>query len=208
MNANAFETFAGLSLHTWIDRPDTKFNADGLYKTKLIGDLADPKVAAFKQKVDDAAAAALEDETKDLTPGQKKKWEPYLPYTLETDDTTGEDTGRIIFEFKRNAKVTLRATGEVKELSVAVYDSKGKPVLPPPPIYSGSTIKVVGNFRPIKIAATNKAGVRMDFFAVKVLKMQKGKGDSPFSDDEVADGWEANEADNSADHTTATDGDY
>lgn len=182
MNADAhFETFAGLSLHTWIDRPDTKFNADGLYKTKLIGDLADPKVAAFKQKVDEAAAAALAEETKDLTPGQAKKWEPYLPYTLEVDDKTGEDTGRIIFEFKRNAKVTIRKTQEVKELSVAVYDSKGKPVLPPPAIYGGSTIKVVGNFRPLRLYWLQRAGVRMDFSAVQVLRAATDVSKLPFS---------------------------
>ena len=207
-----FETFAGLSRHSWIDRPDTKYNTDGLFKTKLVGDLADPKVQAFKAKVDAAAQAAFDEELKDLSPGQRKKWSLYLPYTLEEDEE-GNETGRIVFEFKRNALVTIKKTGETKALSVAVYDSKNKAVLPAPSIYGGSTIRVVGNFRPIKIAATSKAGVRMDFFAVKVLKMSQGSGGNPFSesDDEYADGWESNGTENTA-RTTETadagDGDY
>ncbi|MHB1102055.1 MAG: hypothetical protein ACYC0C_04580 [Devosia sp.] len=44
---SSFETPAGLSQHTWVDRPDTTYNLDGLYKTKLVCDLAIPAVAAF-----------------------------------------------------------------------------------------------------------------------------------------------------------------
>lgn len=196
-NPTGFETPAGLSKHTWVDRPDTKFDTDGLFKTKLVGDLSNPKIVALRAKIDAAAQAAFDEELKDLTPGQRKKWQVYLPYTLEEDEE-GNETGRIVFEFKRNAKVTIRKTGEVKELSVAVYDSAGNAVKPAPAIYGGSTIKVMGSFRPIKISATQKAGVRMDFFAVKVLKMSQGAGGNPFSnDEEIEDGWTSNATENS-----------
>ena len=181
-----FETFAGLSRHSWIDRPDTKYNTDGLFKTKLVGDLADPKVQAFKAKVDVAAQAAFDEELKDLSPGQRKKWSLYLPYTLEEDEE-GNETGRIVFEFKRNALVTNRVTGQSTSRVIAVFDSRNSIARPTPVVPHNSLIRVAATSRAIKLSYISKSGVWLDFFAVKVLKMARMP--CPFSEDQIAEGW-------------------
>lgn len=196
MATKRYKTPPGEALHAWIDKPDTKFNADGLFKTKLILDINEtlkdrdgkdvlrdgqPVYPArdWKAKVDEAAQAAFDEELADLSVGARKKWSLYLPYT-EEEDEEGNPTGRIIFEFKRNAKIKIRRTGEEKNLSVACYNVQGK-AIPVTAVYSGTIISVGGvEFRPIKITASQKAGVRMDFSKVQILKLRER--DSGFED--------------------------
>lgn len=215
MAKTRFSTPPGEALHAWIDKPDTKFNADGLFKTKLILDLNEslkdrdgnevlregqPVYPArdWKAKVDAQAQAAFDEELKDLSVGARKKWGLYLPYTEEEDDE-GNPTGRIIFEFKRNAKIKIRKTGEIKELTVACYNVKGEPIKSTA-VFSGTIIIVGGvEFRPIKITASQKAGVRMDFSKVQILKLRE-RTDNSFGDQSAQYGdWNAETDDDDAD---------
>lgn len=190
MAKTRYTTPPGEALYAWIDKPDTKFNADGLFKTKLILDLNETAkdkngeefypARVWKEKVDAQAQAAFDEELKDLSVGARKKWDLYLPYEEEEDDE-GNPTGRIIFEFKRNAKIKIRKTGEIKDLSVACYNVKGE-AIKPTAVFSGTIIMVGGvEFRPIKITASQKAGVRMDFSKVQILKLRE-RTDNSFGD--------------------------
>lgn len=179
-----FETCAGLSRRAFTVLPDTKFNTDGLFKISLVVDLSEPSAQAFKEKVD---AAALEVFNAEIPERDRGGWEHYLPYERELSPETGERTGRVVFAFKRNAKIKLLRTGEVVDLTVAVFDSEGAHALPPPIIGDNSLVRVWGEFRPIRISAARKAGVRMDFSAVKVLRLERPI--SPFSPDSVDGGW-------------------
>lgn len=208
MAKTRYSTPPGEALHAWIDKPDTKFNADGLFKTKLIGDLnwsiqrGGETVypwREWKDKVDAQAQAAFEEELKDLSVNARKKWGLYLPYTMEEDDA-GNETGRIIMEFKRNAVITIRKTGETKKLSVACYNVKGA-AIPVTSVYSGTTIIVGGiEFRPIKISASQKAGVRMDFSKVQILKLRER--DTGFEDQSAQYGDWDNENDEGEEGST------
>lgn len=179
-----FETCAGLAMRTFTITPDTKYNTDGLFKISMVVDPLEPEAQAFKAKIDVAAAEALNAEVPEK---QRRGWEPYLPYEPELNAATGEETGRIIFEFKRNAKIKLRRAGEIKDLTVAVFDSRNRQAWPAPPITDGSLVRVMAEFRPIKIATSRKAGVRIDFSCVKVLKLASW---CPFSNEQIDGGWE------------------
>jgi len=182
-----FETCVGLARHAFIIEPDTKFNPDGLFKIKLTVDLSEPAAQAFKTKVDAAALEAFKDEVPEYA---REAWTHYLPYQWELDSNTGKASGRAIFEFKRNAKIKIPRTGEIMNLNVAVFDSKNRQAWPAPPIPDGSLVRLWAEFRPIKISASRKAGVRMDFSCVKVLRMMQSPSISPFSDEQIEDGWQ------------------
>lgn len=182
----SIESCNGLARYAFIDKPDTKFNPDGLFKVKLVCDLDDASVQAFKSTIDGAVEEAF---TSELKRQSKAGWGRYLPYEMELDAVTDEPTGKVIFEFKRNAKVVLAKTREAMALSVAVFDSTGYRVQSPPPVPNGSLVRVIAHLRPIKLTATRYAGVRMDFAAMKVLRLAVPP--SPFSEDDIEDGWKA-----------------
>lgn len=173
---NAYETPKGIAIHPWINKPDTKYAPDGVFKMQLKLKLADANVQNLKVLVDEAAQVAFDVETKDLTAGEKKKWTLYVPYTLEEDDE-GNETGYIIFTFKRNRIIKLQG-GDTKELQVYIYDSKGN--VPEagkePSIWGGTELKTLFTFRNVKVPGTKNAGVKLDFSAVKVFKLSKGEG--------------------------------
>lgn len=152
-----------------INKPDTKFNADGLFKYDHVMRADDPEAVAFKARIDAAADQAMADLTKDMTPATKKKFSLYLPYHMEEDKGTGESTGNIVFEFKQNAKIKLKS-GVVKDVQIGIKDAKNQDVLNVW-INNGSIVRALYSFRPILMQSAQKAGVRMDFAAVQIKKL-------------------------------------
>lgn len=152
----------GDARYPWINKPDTKFNAAGLFKTDLI--VSGEPAATFRAKLDTDAQAAFEAETKDMTPGERKKFSLYVPYTVEEDDE-GNPTGRIIFHFKQNATLTIE--GAEKQIRIAIFNAADEPK--EIPIWSGDKIRVMYRPRTIKLASTKQVGIRLDFLKVQVL---------------------------------------
>jgi hypothetical protein len=186
---NMFETATLLWEHPWVNNPDTKYNADGVFKLTGVADSSLPTSLNLQALIDEKAAEAFERLTEGLSAGEKKKWKLYVPYVLEDDEATGEPTGRIKFGFKRNRKIKLQG-GEEKLLSVSVYDSSGKIIAAEelPAIYGGSSGKVLFSFRDVKVPGTKQAGVKLDFAAVKVKSLAKSGQRNPFSNDGEEEG--------------------
>lgn len=176
---DSYQTPAGIAVHPWINKADTKFNDNGVFHTKLILDGALPEVQTLMAKITEKATERFAELTKDLTPAERKKWKLHTSFEPETDDE-GEETGRIIFTFKRNWKV--RIDGEEKELHVSVYDSMGDdlPGDDIPAIYNGSIIGVAFTMRDVKVPGTKVAGVKLDFFGVQIVKLSQGNRGSVF----------------------------
>lgn len=181
---NMYETAPLLWEHPWINNPDTKYNADGVFKLTGLGDSTAVLIANLMALIDEKAEEAYERLTEGLSAGEKKKWKLYKPYSLEDDPDTGEPTGRVKFLFKRNHVIKLQG-GEQKELSISVYDSSGKVIDPEqlPAIYGGSSGKVLFSFRDVKVPGTKQAGVKLDFAAVKIKSLAKTGRADPFSKD-------------------------
>lgn len=183
---NMYETAAGVSEHPWINKPDTKYVADGVFKNTVALDHSLATTMNLLALIDEKAAevkARLIDNNDGLGAGEKKKWQLYVPYVIE-EDAEGNPTGRVLVSFKRNRVIRLQG-GETKELSVAVYDSAGK-VIPGeelPAIYGGTVLRTLFSFRDVKVPGTKQVGVKLDMAAVKIVKLaQSGKRD-PFSKD-------------------------
>lgn len=110
----------------YLVKPDTKFNELGEYKVNVI--VGPEEGAAFKAQLEGILGAFVEDlkrqaDTK-ATAGKKKevKVSEFLPWTDLED-------GRVVFKFKRKAKV-INDKGETFEFTVNLMDGRGA-VIPP-----------------------------------------------------------------------------
>lgn len=171
-----------------LNRPDAKFNAENpLWKTGL--KLSGAAAQEFKEANDTEAQAAFDEymtngEGSKLTPGERKKWGVYRPYTV-VEDEDGNPTDEIIFEFKQNS--VIRTAEGKKDIKIALYDASGKE-LPKDPttglvkklVRGGSTIRVRYGFRTIVMKSQKLVGVRLDFSMVQVQKFSQGSGGAGF----------------------------
>lgn len=202
--AEFFITPAGEFIYPWINRADTQFNEEGIYKVDLALDGADAE--KLKAKIEGAAKQALNEHIAEMKPGQAQKWKLYLPYENEVDNETGEPTGRTLFHFKQNAKIKTK-DGGVKDIAIEIRDSKDNTV--DVNIWAGTVGRIMFSMRPITIASTSKAGVRLDFAKVQIIKLQQGSGSSRgFGDADVDDGFVASSEDAGFGEGDDNGGDY
>lgn len=162
----------GIARHAWVNKPDTKYNADGLYHTKLV--LEGDEAAGFKAEIDaEVERAFLEEvETNKLTHAAAKKWTKYYPYEIEQDDN-GAETGKVLFMFKQNAVIKLK-DGGVKNFVLGIRDGKNEPITDN--VFGGAIIRVLYKPRNVKLATQKQFGVRLDFSMVQLIKQAPMSG--------------------------------
>lgn len=161
--------------YPWLNKPDTKFNTDGVYHVDLM--IGGPEAQALKEKIDTAAQAAFdlffeEGDGKKVPAKERKAWSLYVPYKEDTDDN-GNPTGYIVFDFKQNAKIKLR-DGTTKDIQVGLKDAKNNSVHKP--IFGGSELRVMFTLRDIPMKSLKQVGVRMDMAQVQVKKLATSTG--------------------------------
>ena len=193
----------GEAIHPWINKPDTKYNEAGLYKVDLL--LSGKEAEEEKARIDQAAEAAFEEMTAEMTPGERKKWSIYRPYEAQEDDE-GNPTGLTVFSFRQNATIRLKDS-TTKAIKISIQDAKGKDTSAA--IFGGSIIRVRYTMRPIKMVSTKQIGVRLDFSMVQIKKLGTGSGGRGFGaiEDISDDDFVAGEG-NSQPTNAAADGDY
>lgn len=156
---------AGIAVYPWLNKPDTKFKAEGEYLVKL--KLPADESNILIEQIEAGMAASLKD-AQEKNPKKKIKTAT-LPYKEDVDDN-GDDTGNLLFNFKMKASFTNKA-GETITMSPALYDKYGKPITDV--VYGGSRIKVAYVIEPY-YTATVGAGVSLKMYAVQVLELRTG----------------------------------
>lgn len=156
----------GVADHPWVNKPDTMYNADGVYKVNL--QVTGPEGMALKEALDADVDKAFDELTADLPANKRKDWTKQYPYEALTDDK-GETTGVIEFHFRQNAIINL-PDGEKKPVKIGIFTAKDAPE-PDAKIYSGSKLRVRFKPRYIKVASAKKAGLRLDFIAVQIIEL-------------------------------------
>ena len=161
----AFElktTPRGVAVFPRLTRPDTKFDAGGVYTVKLRLPVAEAEgfMNTIDQWIDEALVGAKADNPKKKT---IKRADP--PYKEDE-----ENEGYILFNFKMKAKGKNRK-GEVYTQKPAIYDAKGKSVTEAGlNIGGGSEVKVSFFESPFYTAAVG-AGVSLRLKGVQILKL-------------------------------------
>lgn len=210
------DSFFGTALFPHVNKADSKFKPDNPeFKIKLKAPLSNPAVIALKEQIDEEAQRVMDDfKASDawakVKPADKGKFEVYVPYEFDYDQE-GNETGFIIFDFKQNEKIHIRATGETKSVKIAIYDAAGNETKAI--VRGGSEVRVRYALRDLQMPSLKKCGVRLDFSMVQIKKLAQGQaqGFGAIEDGWVDDGMssvEDEDAGASRSSSSAVDGDY
>lgn len=203
----------GTAVFPKLNKPDTKFAAEGVYesKVKLDPDSNDGMIGKKAATQDElfAALAALRDKfaaekkaelAASSDPKNKKKARELTVKDIGEaglDDDGNEDGTRII-----KAKMKASGTGPKGPWTrqPKLFDAKGKTMdINGPAIYGGSIIKMAAKAVPYYMAQENSVGVSLYLEAVQVIDLVSGGGRSASAYGFGAeDGYEADDADESA----------
>jgi len=167
MANKTFTTPVGVANYPYISKPDTQFDAEGVYKVTLAvpEDEAKPVIDLINAELL-AGIKAL----KESKPKTKFKNAP-LPYAKELDDD-GNETGNVLIKFKSKAAY-----------KPSVFDAKNNPMINHN-IWGGSEIKVNGAIAFYSSPSIGQ-GVTLRLRAVQVIQYVEGSdGASKFNFEE------------------------
>jgi hypothetical protein len=172
----------GVAVFPRLNEPDYKFTPEGKYslKLRLPKAEADAFLAKYQHIADEGFAQVLA-EVKGKKDKKGKPIEPEndgLPFTIETNKETGEETGNVLISFGMKAKFKDKVTKEEKILKPVIVDSKG----------NDANVQVGGGND-----ATQKAGVTFYLVGVQIIKLVKFGGELAFGVEEG--GYEADPTD-------------
>lgn len=181
----------GIARFPWLNKPDTKFNADGDYSTGIVltAEEAQPIIDLLNAEVEKAYLAAVADLTEKVEKekGEKKAKAKKaldsiergaIPAKPEYDDD-GNETGNVILTFKMKATRKVDdGEGGKKTVKQApkLFDANGDAIPNSVQVWGGSSISVAGSINGYYIPGTNTAGASLRLAAVQVIKLSSGNG--------------------------------
>lgn len=168
LKALTLTTPAGIAVWPHLNKPDTKFNPDGDYRTglRLTAEDAAPVLAKIQAIMDEGYATACKEKK---NPKLKKA---DLPIKEEMDDD-GNPTGNVVLNFKLKSKIKAK-DGTIIEKKPGIFDAKGKVIaIDKTPIWGGSRIKVAFEAFAFYVPALG-AGVSLRLKGVQVLELVSG----------------------------------
>ena len=178
-------TPVGVARYPHLNKPDTRFDDEGVYKVDLIvdADVARPLIEKLE--------AIRDEKFGELGPAQRKQYRKADVYEPEYDDA-GDETGNVIFRTKLNAIGRSKNTGETWDNSPKLFDSKGNSLPEDVQIWSGSKLIVAGKVMPYAMGSTKTVGVSLKCDGVQVIELVSGGGQTAdsFGFGEVEGGFE------------------
>lgn len=160
--------------YCWLQKPDTKFNARGVYKVDLT--MKDSKavrglIDEINRIHEESYAEKVEEFNENPPVARKgkavlKPYEGNLPY-FENDD------GTVTFKFSCYGSYTDKKTGENRDIPLKVFDSKGKPIADVPNISGGSELKVKFTMIPYGWTSVAGASVKLQLSSVMLVTLKE-----------------------------------
>lgn len=202
----------GIAKYPRLQKPDTKFVAEGEYKIGLILDRSNKADAAFLAELEAKSKKAFTEAKAELKEKKKAKLLKELTLNMPFEDVLddeGDATGKVEVKFKLKAHVKPK-NGDAFDQKPALFDSKGKPYVGPT-IGGGSTVRV--SFEVIEYcnASAKNAGISLRLRAVKVIDLVEyssgGDASSYGFDDDDDEGYESGESSDESDDTDEGDDD-
>jgi len=165
-----FTSPTGIAVFPRIKSPDTKFDAGGVFQTKLSvpAEEAADFIAEMEKIRDDFLAQQLEE----ANPQVKAKIKKYTIADVaepEVDDE-GDETGNVILKFKLNHTVE-RKDGTTFTQRPSVFDAAGNQLKRVPNVGGGSQLVIGGTVVPYAMAATKTVGVSLRMEGVQILDL-------------------------------------
>lgn len=162
----------GVAVYPKLDKPDTKFKAEGVYSIKLrvSQEVADQLVSKLKPILDEYKAG---EEFNKVAKKVGKAKVKQLDWYKDVNDDEGNPTGEVTMTFAAKASGKKKDGSEWKRGPVATFDAKGTPLPKGTQVWSGSEVKV--SFTPMPwINPKGEYGVKLGLEAVQVLKLVSG----------------------------------
>lgn len=178
MKKPRFITPLGEANYPYLNKPDTKFDADGVYRVNLNLDDT-PEFQALITKLE-----GILSEFKKEAVEQGKKINGVKPL-FETD----EQTGRPYMKFKQKAFIRSKKGGDPIEVKIGLFDKNNRPLTDE--IGRGSLIKVCFEAIPYHMASTKMIGLSYRVVAVQVRELRIRDN----LDDGASYGFEADDSD-------------
>lgn len=177
------KTPIGVFKYCHLNKPDTRFNAEGSFSVTAVFDKDDPVVAEFLDEMNalhKAAGAEGKEKFSKMKPAAKKKLEAkgikgctLMPFYEEIYDEEDEPTGEISIRFKTSAQYISKKTGEPVQKVVPLVDGKGRiiPTKKRPLVYGGTTGRIDFVTRNSFIPATGAAYLSIYMNKVQIAEL-------------------------------------
>ena len=175
----------GIAVYPWLNRPDTKFSADGDYKVTLKVGAAD--ALPLIQQLDEIISNYQSQQAK--SDPKLGRYNVSPPYEEEMDDQ-GNLTGNFLFKFKQKAKIHTK-DGRTIDMKVALVDASRTPTNVN--VGGGSEIKIAATVAPYAMSTTKTIGLSLRPSAIQILSLAESTSNvvSLFDDE---DGFKAEDA--------------
>ena len=177
-----------------ITEPDYKFDADGVYSTRLI--LPEHKAVVLMERIDAAIKVKFEEtvaETKEAkgVAAAKKVKQADPPYAHVLDDETGVETGDIEFRLKLKAIGRDKSTGREWQNKVVIFDGHRQPIKSGINVWGGTEAIIAFDLIPYHTDLVG-AGISLRMRAVQIIKLVNGNDDDPdaYGFDDIEDSFE------------------
>lgn len=135
----------GVAVYPKLNEPDTKYKAEGEYAVKLAYDPKDAEVAKFVEELEEIQQEFYAEFVKGKPANKKFKLAPV--FTEEVDNDTGEETGRILINFKMKASGVSKKTQKPWSRKPVIIDAQKRVMKNPPNIGGGSILRI--GFEPV-----------------------------------------------------------
>lgn len=185
MNKIELTTARGTAVYPSLNKPSTKFDADGVYECKLRFASDDAFVDTFRAKAQQAIDAKYDEVVAELVKAGKKgvadkitKANP--PIAIEEDDATGEETGYVTIKAKKKASGISQKTGNPWRSKPDIFDARGVQIggndrkfdeSKLPSIGGGSVMKMNVELRGYYIAKDKEVGCSVYLNGVQIIKL-------------------------------------
>lgn len=201
-------TPAGTLIYPHFHAPDTKFDADGVYRGKLKlaieegQPLIDTIEAAIKHQLNEAGREFAED------PRNKgKKWSNSKlskladkPYSIGE----AEDEGFVFFNFKMKASGKKKDSDERWTRKLALFDARRQPLAAGAKVGGGSLAKIAYTLNPFSTAIGTGVSLRLE--SAQILELREFSRDGASFGFEEEEGFAVNETEATETEETETAG--
>lgn len=183
----------GTGMFVWLNKPDTKFKAEGEYHVDLKYDGSEPGFDEMIEFIHQTGDEAFEEwKAADKKNANKAKKGVNIRYPDQpVEDDEGEETGETKVSFKTSAIV--KKTGKPRKL--IMKDSRDKPVKAQ--VYPGSRMRVMYRVGTNYVSSSNTFFVTLYISQVQIIELVEGEGGGSFGT--VEGGYVGEEDDGSTD---------
>ena len=162
-------TPVGELVYPRLTSPDTRYDPDGVYQTKLLLPFENAQeLIAELEGIRDAFIQTLDIKV-------QKTYTPKPVYEEELDED-GNATGNVLFKFKLKAKVTKGDGETFTQSPVVVMAEDGSAVTDL--VYGGTMARLKAQVAPYTMASSKTAGLTLRVRSCQVHELVTGGGDA------------------------------